>query len=185
LVDTLLARLPDKGGRILDVACGLGASTRRLLASYPPEAVTAINISAAQVATARQNAPGATVLQMDAAKLAFPDASFDAVICVEAAFHFDTRAAFLAEALRVLKPGGALVLSDILFRGFQDVRVEDRTDDCLGGFRRSLVAWPASERGKGAMSLKSSLGTALVCRLIAGYFGAVSKAYLLVSARKP
>ncbi|TIX53464.1 MAG: methyltransferase type 11, partial [Mesorhizobium sp.] len=118
--------------------------------------------------------------------------------------------------LRVLKPGGALVLSDILFRGFtapvadrlgvpkanlvpdiasyralfeavgfQDVRVEDRTDDCLGGFRRSLVAWPASERGKGAMSLKSSLGTALVCRLIAGYFGAVSKAYLLVSARKP
>jgi ubiquinone/menaquinone biosynthesis C-methylase UbiE len=45
---------------------------------------------------------------MDAARLAFADAQFDAVICVEAAFHFDTRAAFLREALRVLKPAGAL-----------------------------------------------------------------------------
>lgn len=217
LVDTLLARLPGKGGAILDVACGLGASTRHLLLSYPPQAVTAINISAAQVATARQNAPGATVLQMDAVKLDFADESFDAVICVEAAFHFDTRAAFLAEAHRVLKPGGALVLSDILFRrlfasgvsdrlgvpkanlvadipsykaqfdalGFTDIAVEDATDQCLGGFRRSLVAWPGSEYRKGAMSFTTSLASAAVCRLIAGYFGAVSKSYLLVSARKP
>jgi MPBQ/MSBQ methyltransferase len=55
----------------------------------------------------------------------------------------------------------------------------------LGGFRRSLVACPASERRKGTISLTSSPGTAMVCRLIAGYFGAVAKAYLLVSARKP
>jgi SAM-dependent methyltransferase len=216
LVDALLERLPKKTGRILDVACGLGASTRRLLLSYPPEAVTAINISAAQVVMARHNAPGARVLQMDAAKLAFADESFDAVICTEAAFHFDTRSAFLAEAFRVLKPGGALVMSDILFRGvtspvsdrlgvpkanlvadiasyralfgtagFQGIKVEDATDDCLGGFRRSLVSWPASERATGTVSLKSSLGLAVVCRLIAGYFGAVIKTYLLASARKP
>ncbi|WP_181956566.1 MULTISPECIES: hypothetical protein [Mesorhizobium] len=54
-----------------------------------------------------------------------------------------------------------------------------------GGFRRSLVAWPASEHRKGAMSLTMSLSSAAVCRLIAGYFGAITKAYLLVSARKP
>lgn len=44
----------------------------------------------------------------------FEDDSFDSIICVESAFHFVTRRKFLAEACRVLKPGGFLLLSDIL-----------------------------------------------------------------------
>ena len=50
--------------------------------------------------------------------LDFPKPQFDAVICVEAAFHFNTRDIFLREALRILKPRGSLVLSDMLFREF-------------------------------------------------------------------
>ncbi|MEM1071073.1 MAG: methyltransferase domain-containing protein, partial [Planctomycetota bacterium] len=41
---------------------------------------------------------------MKAEALAFEDAAFDNVICVEAAFHFETRLDFFREALRVLKP---------------------------------------------------------------------------------
>ena len=40
LVDRLLDRIPQREGRILDVACGLGASTRRLMERYPPDMIT-------------------------------------------------------------------------------------------------------------------------------------------------
>jgi MPBQ/MSBQ methyltransferase len=216
LVDRLLDRIPDKQGRILDVACGPGGTTRRLMRSYAPEMISAINISEAQLAEARQRAPGCAFHRMGATRLEFPAEHFDAMICVEAAFHFDTRDAFLGEALRVLKPGGSLVLTDMLFRdflrpigdwghvprvnfaadidsyrdrynaaGFEAVDVEDATHACLGGFRRHLARWPASERKAGRMSLVTSAAASLISPLIAAYFGVVCKAYLMASGRKP
>lgn len=216
LVDQLVDRIPIKGGRILDVACGPGATTKRLMRSYAPDMITGVNISEAQIAEARKRAPGCTFHLMDATHLDFPEARFDAVICVEAAFHFHTRDTFLREALRVLKPGGSLVLSDMLFRGFlrpfaeyghvpranlvpdiagfrarldaagfEAADVHDATQACLGGFRRHLVRWPASERRSGRMKLGRSLGASLVSRTIARYLGIICKAYLIASARKP
>lgn len=114
LIDRLLAFQPDKTGTILDVACGKGASTAHLQKSYPANAITAINISEKQLETARIKAPGSTFLAMDAAHLDFPDASFDTILCLEAVFHFKTRERFLQEAFRVLRPGGYLLLTDIL-----------------------------------------------------------------------
>jgi len=115
LVDQMVARIANKTGRILDVACGLGGSTKRLMQTYAPEMITGINISDAQIADARALAPGCTFQVMNAAKLDFPHDHFDAVICIEGACHFDTRDKFLKEAHRVLKPGGSLAMSDMLF----------------------------------------------------------------------
>jgi MPBQ/MSBQ methyltransferase len=114
LIDRVVTAIPVKRGHILDVACGMGGSTERLTRYYPPHAITAINLSPAQLALAAERVPGAAFRVMDASALDFSDASFDAILCVEAAFHFDTRARFLAEAHRVLKPGGTLTLSDVL-----------------------------------------------------------------------
>src|SRR5690242_10693080 len=43
LVEKLLAFIPYRSGTILDVACGLGATTREVLKHYAPENVTGIN----------------------------------------------------------------------------------------------------------------------------------------------
>jgi SAM-dependent methyltransferase len=216
LVDQLIARIATRQGRILDVACGLGASTLRLEQTFPPDRITGINISEAQVLDARVRAPRCDFRVMNATELDFPEDHFDAVMCVEAAFHFDTRDTFLKEAFRVLKPGGSLVLSDILFRnfvrlwaeaaqvpranlvtsideyrnrmtaaGYVGVEVTDATTECLGGFCGNLRRYGDVERRAGRMRLLRSLGAGLVSRMIAGYFGAACKSYLLVSARKP
>ena len=108
LVDELLAHVPSR------VACGAGATTRRIGLRLQPRFLVGIGLDRDQLAAARPRAPGAHFVRMDATRLAFARESFDAVVCVEAALHFATRTRFLLEALRVLRPGGTLVVSDLL-----------------------------------------------------------------------
>ena len=143
LVGELLKLIPYRTGTILDVACGAGATTRHLLRHYEPEAITGIDISPALLELAAQNAPGCTLIRMNAADMhGLPDESFENVLCVEAAFHFDTREDYLREALRVLKPGGRLVQSDILF----DESAALLVDRLVQVPRRNFVSGPDAYR---------------------------------------
>lgn len=115
MMERLLGMVSNREGLILDVGCGLGGGTKYLTRYYPPEQVHGINISAFQLDECRQRVPGSHFHLMPAEALRFPDNMFDTVISVEAACHFQGRREFISEAMRVLKPGGELVVADILF----------------------------------------------------------------------
>lgn len=108
-----LEELPE-GTTLLDVGCGIGGSSRILAKDYNFN-VTGVTISPQQVKRATELTPEGVKAKFqvdDAMSLSFPDASFDVVWSVEAGPHMPDKAVFARELLRVLKPGGILVVAD-------------------------------------------------------------------------
>jgi SAM-dependent methyltransferase len=105
----LIERNVDDRTRCLDVGCGAGQTyaqtVSRRAASY-----TGVDVSAAAVALARTAGLDAHVVE-DAARLPFPDNSFDLAICVEVFEHLFSPDGSAREIWRVLRPGGKLVAS--------------------------------------------------------------------------
>ncbi|HYZ36386.1 MAG TPA: class I SAM-dependent methyltransferase [Pseudonocardiaceae bacterium] len=100
-------------GQVLEVAIGTGLN----IGLYPPGiALTGVDLSPGMLAIARHRAHelGRTVeLQCgDAEALAFPDASFDTVVCTFSLCAIPDHQQALTEMVRVLRPGGLLLLAD-------------------------------------------------------------------------
>jgi ubiquinone/menaquinone biosynthesis C-methylase UbiE len=140
----------------------MGASTNRLLRSYAPSDIIGINISEKQLATCRRRAPGCRFLTMDATELRFPKDSLGNILCVEAAFHFDTREEFLREAQRVLKPGGCLALSDVLLSSKQSAHNAGKRAETTGWPLYSEKFWREVQPGRSCGRSRSTHG-AVTC----------------------
>jgi SAM-dependent methyltransferase len=108
----------DPASRVLDVACGSGATTLRVARragcrvrgiDIHPQAVEAATAAARELGMGER----AAFRVADATgPLPFDDGAFDAVTCIDAINHFPDRAAVLREWARVLHPGGRLVFTD-------------------------------------------------------------------------
>ena len=108
-----------QGSRVLDVGCGVGGTACHLARALGAR-VCGLTPNAAQheIAQARARQLGLQdQVRFDlgwAHALPYESGSFDAVLFFESACHFGDRAAFFAEAFRVLRPGGCLAGEDWL-----------------------------------------------------------------------
>jgi cyclopropane fatty-acyl-phospholipid synthase-like methyltransferase len=128
-----LARV-DSAERVLDVGCGLGAPALRIAHRHDCR-VTGVNISREQVRQGRELIAGeglsdrVSIERGDARALEFPDGSFDAVLCLEAAgdicVNETDKARLVSELFRVLRPGGHVGFSDLALHTCPS-RAEDR-----------------------------------------------------------
>lgn len=105
---------------ILDVGFGFADQDMLWHQEFHIKKIVGINITPLQVEVAQQRVSQARLSNSielhlgSATELRFPHNSFDKVVALESAYHFRTREQFFAEAFQVLRPGGKMVLSDIL-----------------------------------------------------------------------
>jgi len=104
LAEELLRRMLGRGpGRCIDLGCGTGRFLG--VASGLDWDVTGVDISADQL----RLAAGATLVQADASSVPLPDASFDAGYSTFTHTDVDDFAGLVAEARRLVRPGGRFV----------------------------------------------------------------------------
>jgi ubiquinone/menaquinone biosynthesis C-methylase UbiE len=121
-----------RGLRMVDIACGSGGFLKDLRTAFPRAKLIGLDLSPTYTAEAHVRS-GAPVVQANAERLPFADASLDAVTCIYL-FHElppRVRPVVAREIARVLKPGGVLAFAD-------SVQPSDEPD-----LARLLEAFPA------------------------------------------
>lgn len=99
------------GASVLELGCGAGVPTTRELAQR--FRVTGVDISAQQVALARQHVPEADFIQADMTQIDFPPARFDGVAAFYSIIHVprDEQPELLLKIASWLRPDGLLVVT--------------------------------------------------------------------------
>jgi erythromycin 3''-O-methyltransferase len=110
-------------GKWLDVGCGMGGPACLLASENPDVEITGINITPHHVEEANRRAKEQGLADRvsfrlgDALAMPLPDSSLDGLYAIETAFHYNGKARFIQEAMRILKPGGAFAVADIAWGG--------------------------------------------------------------------
>jgi ubiquinone/menaquinone biosynthesis C-methylase UbiE len=115
------ARL-QPGALVLDAGCGVGGTALRLASTFGVK-VHGINVQPAHLREARRRvgASGAEVgirfSAQDFTEMGVANEAVDVVWALESVCHCLDKSAFVAEAFRVLQPGGRIMVADFFLRG--------------------------------------------------------------------
>jgi SAM-dependent methyltransferase len=126
-----------RGRDVLEVGAGRGGGCSYVARYLQPTSVLGIDYSARAVALSRARhapVPRLDFERGDAEALPCEEAAFDAVLNVESSHCYGSVDRFLAEARRVLRPGGHLLWADMRPRGQWDSTVREQFESA--GFER-------------------------------------------------
>lgn len=115
----ILRRRGVRGARLLDMGCGTGRFLTFVKDNYPRLRVTALDLSPHYLEEARARLArwrGVDAVRAPAERTNLPAAGFDAITCIYLLHELPApiRRQVAAEAYRLLKPGGALIVVDSL-----------------------------------------------------------------------
>jgi malonyl-CoA O-methyltransferase len=161
----LLAEAAPGARRVLDVGAGTGALLARLAEERPGLAAAGVDLAPGMCAAARAAAPGAHVAAADAEALPFRAGAFDLFVSTSTFQWLPRLGPALAEARRVLEPGGVLCLALFGARTLVELReawraasspiAGDRTHAFLG--REEVAGALEAARFRGATVLEEDL----------------------------
>jgi ubiquinone/menaquinone biosynthesis C-methylase UbiE len=116
LYHTVATQVPLKGKQVLEVSCGHGGGASYLTRTLQPASYTGLDLNQPGIEFCRKHhqLPGLGFVHGNAEHLPFDAESFDAVISIEASSYYELPR-FLAEAERVLRPGGYLLYADVRY----------------------------------------------------------------------
>ena len=133
LTDFCMSLLPSVSKKqLLEVGCGNGVQAIYIHEKYEPGHIKAIDLNHGNIEIAKKEAERKGIKEIqfhvdDAHYLAtIENDSIDFVLNIESAFHYPDKPTFLKEIHRVLKPGGTVLIADILTTNRRKNNLKDR-----------------------------------------------------------
>ena len=118
LCDFVINQCNIKNNKFLDIGCGYGDQDFYWNEKYNYD-IIAVDISKKQIDYANEKAKfinNIKFIEGSATKLPFPDKSFNNIICLESAFHYNPRNLFFKECYRLLDNNSELIIADIVLK---------------------------------------------------------------------